>query len=118
MKTVNGIYTSALIFSNTIEDYALAQIQMLCDNPAAQGSIIRFMPDVHPGTAGPVGLSQTVGERLLPGMVGSDIGCGMTLAKLKLKKLEFQKLDTLIREHRGSLFAHLSERRFDGAVYS
>lgn len=54
MKTVTGIYTSAIIYhtnnpKTSIEPYALAQIQMLCDNPAFEGSKIRIMPDVHPG---------------------------------------------------------------------
>ena len=99
MKTVNGIYTSAQIFTETIEDYALAQIRMLCDHPASAGSRICIMPDVHPGTPGPVGLTQTIRDCVLPAMVGSDIGCGISLIKIKQKKLEFQQLDTLIREH-------------------
>ena len=41
----------------------------------------------------------TVGERVLPNLVGIDIGCGITLTKLKQKKAEFQKLDTVIREN-------------------
>ena len=98
MKTVNGIYTSAQIFAETIEDYALAQIQMLCDHPASAGSRICIMPDVHPGIPGPVGLTQTIHDRILPAMVGSDIGCGISLIKIKQKKLEFGQLDALIRE--------------------
>lgn len=99
MKTVNGVYTSAKIFTDTIEDYALAQIQMLCDNPAFEGCQVRIMPDVHPGKVGTIGFTSTVGKRVLPSVVGVDIGCGITIARLKQKKAEFQKLDTVIREN-------------------
>lgn len=99
MKIVNGVYTSATIFTDAIEAYALAQIQMLCDNAAFEGCQIRIMPDVHPGKVGTIGFTSTVGRRILPNVVGIDIGCGMTLAKIKQKKVEYQKLDTVIREN-------------------
>lgn len=102
MKTVNGVYTSAKIFTDTIEDYALAQIQLLCDNAAFEGCRVRIMPDVHPGKVGTIGFTASIpmgkSIRILPNVVGIDIGCGVTLARLKQKKAEFQKLDKLIRE--------------------
>lgn len=98
MKIVNGVYTSAKIFTDTIEDYASAQIQMLCDLEAFEGCIVRVMPDVHPGKVGTIGFTSTIGRRVLPNVVGIDIGCGVTLAKLRQKKVEFQKLDKVIRE--------------------
>lgn len=98
MKIINGVYTSAKIFTDTIEDYALSQIQMLCDNEAFAGSTVRVMPDVHPGKVGTIGFTATVRNRILPEVVGIDIGCGVTIALLKQKKTEFQKLDAVIRE--------------------
>lgn len=103
MKTINGIYSTADIFTtnNTvtvIEDYALAQLQMLCDNPTSEGCSIKVMPDVHPGVVGTIGLTMTVGDKLIPNLVGVDIGCGMTIAKLKNRKIEFQQMDKVIRD--------------------
>lgn len=105
MKTVNGVYTSANIFTDKIEDYAISQIQMLCNNEALQGCRIRIMPDVHPGKVGTIGFTSTIGEKILPNLIGIDIGCGITIAKLKQKKVEFQKLDTVIREQIPAGFA-------------
>ncbi len=104
MKTINGIYSAAELFTTnnvetSIEDYALAQLQMLCDNPTSEGCSIKVMPDVHPGIVGTIGLTMTVGNKLMPNLVGVDIGCGMTIAKLKNKKLEFQQVDKVIREN-------------------
>ena len=98
MRVLNGKYTSAKIFTDTIEEYAITQLQMLVDHPAFQGSKVRIMPDVHPGKVGTIGFTATVTERILPSVVGNDIGCGMTLARLKHSKTEFQKLDVVIRE--------------------
>ena len=80
MGIINGVYASAEIFSEQVEEYAVAQIQMICDNKASEGSVIRVMPDVHPGKVGTIGLTMTVGERVLPNLVGIDIGCGITLS--------------------------------------
>lgn len=99
MKTIYGIYTSAKIFTDHVEDYALAQIKMLCDNGAFSGSQVRIMPDVHPGKAGVIGFTATIGDKILPNVVGADIGCGVLLAGIKQKKAEFQRLDTVIREN-------------------
>ena len=105
MKIVNGVYTSANIFTDIVEDYAISQIQILCNNEALQGCRVRIMPDVHPGKVGTIGFTSTIGEKILPNLIGIDIGCGITLAKLKQKKVEFQKLDKVIREQIPSGFA-------------
>ncbi|MDE7274573.1 MAG: RtcB family protein [Lachnospiraceae bacterium] len=102
MITIFGKYTNAIVYTTdneqyAIDDYARKQLQMICDHPSAAGSKIRVMPDVHPGKVGTIGLTMTVGESLMPNLVGVDIGCGMTIAKIKTKGMECQKLDTVIR---------------------
>lgn len=98
MEIIKGTFTTAKVFSDSIEDYAKAQIQMLCDNEAFSDCKIRIMPDVHPGKVGTIGFTSTLGNAVLPNVVGIDIGCGILLAKLKQTKAEFQKLDKVIRE--------------------
>lgn len=99
MKEIYGTYTSAKIFTDSIEPYALAQVQMLCDQTVSAGSKIRIMPDVHPGKYGPIGLTMTFQDRIFPALVGIDIGCGMTCARLGGKKTEYPKLDAVIQKH-------------------
>lgn len=110
MKTIHGVYTSAKIFTTnttaySIDDYAIAQIQALCDNEAFEQCSVRIMPDVHPGKVGTIGFTSTLGKRILPNVIGIDIGCGMSLAKIKGKTKEFQKLDVIIRDHVPSGFS-------------
>ncbi len=104
MITIFGKYTNALVYTTdneqyAIDDYARKQLQMICDHPSAAGSRIRVMPDVHPGKVGTIGLTMTVGESLMPNLVGVDIGCGMTIARIRTKGMECQKLDTVIRNN-------------------
>ena len=72
---------------------------MICDNQVAEGSKIRLMPDIHPGKVGPIGLSMTVTDKVIPQLLGVDIGCGMICVKLNKNTAEFQKLDRVIREN-------------------
>ena len=99
MKTVKGIYAEAKIFAEDVEPYAEAQVKMICDNEVARGSRICLMPDIHPGKVGPIGLAMTVTEKVIPQLLGVDIGCGMTCVKLNKGGAEFQKLDRVIREN-------------------
>lgn len=99
MKTVKGVYAEARIFTDDVEEYAQAQVKMICDNEAARDSAICLMPDIHPGKVGPIGLTMTVGDRVIPQLLGTDIGCGMTCVKLNKGNGEFQKLDRIIREN-------------------
>ena len=103
MITIYGKYTNATVYTvdnelYALEDYARKQLQMICNHPSAEGSKVRFMPDVHPGKVGTIGLTMTVGDSILPSLVGVDIGCGMTMVKVKTKGLQFQQLDSVIRD--------------------
>ena len=105
MKTVKGIYAEAIIFTDDVEAHAEAQVKMICDNEVAEGSKICMMPDIHPGKIAPIGLSMTVGDKVIPQLLGVDIGCGMTCVKLNRTNAEFQRLDKVIRENVPSGFA-------------
>ena len=104
MIQIKGKYTDATIMclgdapGETIDQYAVAQVQMIADNEASRGCTIRVMPDVHPGKIGPIGLTMTIKDMVIPSLVGVDIGCGMSMVKLGKVRKDFQKLDAVIRE--------------------
>lgn len=98
-RVIQGKHAAATVFTDDVEEYAAAQIKMICDNEAAKDSVIRVMPDVHPGKVSPIGLTMTVGDRIVPALLGEDVGCGMLAARINVKKAEFQKLDTVIRDN-------------------
>ena len=118
MKEVEGKYAAAKIFTDDVEDYAIAQIRQLCDQPAFEGSKIRVMPDVHPGKVGTIGFTATVKDKIMPNVIGVDIGCGMFMQQFRAKGVELQRLDTVIREcvpsgHSSRAEAHWFADRID-----
>jgi RNA-splicing ligase RtcB len=57
------------------------------------------MPDVHAGKGCTIGTTMTIKDKIVPGMVGVDIGCGMETVEIAERALDFAKLDDVI--HRG-----------------
>ena len=98
MIELNGKYNSAKVFTEVIEQDAIAQIIAFCSQPMSAGSKIRIMPDVHAGAGCTIGTTMTITDKVIPNLVGVDIGCGMETVRLKEKHIELQKLDKLIYE--------------------
>ena len=96
MIILSGKYNSAEVFADTLDNASTAQIIELCNQKFTEGLQIRIMPDVHAGAGCTIGTTMTVGDRVVPNLVGVDIGCGMETVKLKEKHIELQKLDKLI----------------------
>lgn len=98
MIILNGKYNYAKVFTEIIDEGAIAQIIELCNQPISENSSIRIMPDVHAGAGCTIGTTMTVSDKIVPNLVGVDIGCGMETIRLKEKHIEVQKLDKLIYE--------------------
>lgn len=105
MLELNGKYNTAKVYTDVIDEAAIAQIIALCNQPMAEGSRIRIMPDVHAGAGCTVGTTMTITDKVIPNLVGVDIGCGMETVRLKEKHIELQKLDKLIYARIPSGFA-------------
>ena len=97
MFKIEGKYCTAKVFASALDDASSAQIQTLCNQPFAQGAHIRMMPDVHAGAGCTIGTTMLVTDKIVPNLVGVDIGCGMLTTKLKPAKVDFAALDAFIR---------------------
>lgn len=98
MITIQGQYNIAVCYTNELEGATLEQIRAVCDRPEFSGCKIRIMPDVHAGKGCTIGTTMTIQDKIVPGMVGVDIGCGMETVELAECEIDFAKLDALIRE--------------------
>jgi RNA-splicing ligase RtcB len=98
MDNITGRFASAVVFATGIEDYARSQIRMILDNQVSINSKVCIMPDCHPGKVGPIGLTMTVTDKIIPQLMGVDIGCGMLMAKVE-GRFEYPKLDRVISEN-------------------
>ncbi len=87
------------IFTENIEQEALNQIYTLVKQPAFSDCKIRIMPDVHAGVGCVIGFTADLGEKVIPNIVGVDIGCGMLTTNLGNIDIDFEKLDSIIREY-------------------
>ena len=93
---IQGKYNTAKVFTDVIENGAIEQIQAACDFEAFEGLKIRIMPDVHAGAGCTIGTTMTIKDKIVPNMVGVDIGCGMEVVQLEQKDLDLKKLDEFI----------------------
>ena len=97
MIKVEGKYNRAICYCAELEKAAAGQIKAVCDQEAFADSKIRIMPDVHAGMGCTIGTTMTISNKVVPGMVGVDIGCGMETICIREKEIDFNKLDSLIR---------------------
>lgn len=86
------------IFTENIEQEALDQINTLIEQPAFSDCKIRIMPDVHAGAGCVIGFTADLGDKVIPNIVGVDIGCGMLTIRLGGIDIDFEQLDKVIRE--------------------
>ncbi|MFR7874464.1 MAG: RtcB family protein [Christensenellales bacterium] len=87
------------IFTNNIEDEAVKQLDELLEQEPFKDCKVRIMPDVHAGKGCVIGFTADLGNKVIPNIVGVDIGCGMLCVELGNMALDFEKLDKIIIEN-------------------
>ena len=87
------------IFTDDIEQEAVDQINLLLDQEPFKNCKVRIMPDVHAGKGCVIGFTADLGDKVIPNIVGVDIGCGMLCVELGKIDLDLEKLDKVINEN-------------------
>lgn len=87
------------IFTKNVEQEAVDQIELLLAQDAFKDCKVRIMPDVHAGKGCVIGFTADLGEKVIPNIVGVDIGCGMLCVSLGQADIDFEKLDNVIRSY-------------------
>ena len=95
MIEIRGKYNEAKIFTDVVDSASIAQVQELCNQAFTAGSRIRLMPDIHAGKGCTIGTTMTITDKVVPNLVGVDIGCGMETTRVRESHMELQKLDKL-----------------------
>ena len=96
MIEIRGKYNQAKIFTDVVDSASIAQVQELCNQEFTAQSRIRLMPDIHAGKGCTIGTTMTIADKVVPNLVGVDIGCGMETVRIRESRLELEKLDKLI----------------------
>jgi RNA-splicing ligase RtcB len=102
MIEIEGKYNKAVVYTDELEENSRKQIKELCSQAFTEGSTIRMMPDVHAGMGCTIGTTMTITDKIVPNLVGVDIGCGMETIVLKTgsytqKRFNPETLDKIIR---------------------
>ncbi|WP_075618463.1 RtcB family protein [Paenisporosarcina indica] len=97
MKIINGKYSDATVFTNNIDEVTVSQIETFLNEELTRGANVRIMPDCHAGKGAVIGTTMKVMDRVVPNLVGVDIGCGMLCVEIHKQEIDFSKLDAAIR---------------------
>lgn len=93
MIEIVGKFNTAICYTNELEPTAYEQIESVCNEEAFKNSKIRVMPDVHAGKGCTIGTTMTIADKVVPNMVGVDIGCGMYTVALGNVDIDLEKFD-------------------------
>ena len=93
MTQIVGKFNTAICYTDTLEPTAYAQIESVCNEEAFANSKIRIMPDVHAGKGCTIGTTMTIVDKVVPNMVGVDIGCGMYTVNLGNVDIDLAQFD-------------------------
>ena len=90
------------IFAKTVEQEVHDQLNKLFSVNAFKDAKVRIMPDTHSGKGCVIGFTAKLGDKVIPNLVGVDIGCGMyvcKLGKIDVSDKVLSELDKFIREN-------------------
>lgn len=99
MKFIQGKYNNAKVFTDNIEKEAIEQLRELCNQPFIEGCKVRIMPDTHKGSGCVIGFTADLGDKVIPNIVGVDIGCGMLTVSLGRIDIDLEILDEIINKY-------------------
>ena len=99
MIKIQGQYNEAVVYASIVDEATKKQVNRLLDQKFTEGMQIRIMPDCHAGTGCVVGTTMTIKNKVVPNLVGVDIGCGMLCVNLGKIDLDLEKLDNFISEN-------------------
>lgn len=111
MKTIEGY--NVKVFTDNIEESAIEQIMRLMSVDVFSRCKVRIMPDVHAGAGCVIGFTGDLGEKVIPNIVGVDIGCGILVQPFQcLMDIDFHAFNEYILKAIPSGRNHRSEEYF------
>jgi tRNA-splicing ligase RtcB len=96
---IQGKYNTALVFNDNVDQESENQIREFCNQEIFRDTRIRIMPDVHAGKGCVIGYTANLGGKVIPNLIGLDIGCGILVSRLGKMDIQYDKLDRYILQH-------------------
>lgn len=96
---LKGKYTTAKIMIDSVDESCLSQINEFISHPAFTNPVA-VMPDTHAGKGSVIGFTMPLSDKIIPNVIGVDIGCGMHSINIgNYLGLSFEQLDYKIRRN-------------------
>lgn len=105
MFELEGKYNTCKVYTDNVDNETISQLTTLLNQASVKDSNIRIMSDTHAGKGCVIGTTMTLKDKVIPNLVGVDIGCGMSAVKLKEKRIDLPKLDSVIKKYVPSGFS-------------
>lgn len=100
MIEITGKHNSAVVYTDKLDPETKTQIATILRQQVVADSKIRIMPDTHTGRNCVVGLTMTIiRKKVIPSLIGADIGCGIRIVKISETIIDLPKLDKFIHEN-------------------
>lgn len=99
MIELKGKHNIAKVFTDNVDNTTIGQVTALLNQGSIADSRIRIMPDTHAGKGCVIGTTMTITDKVIPNLVGVDIGCGILAVKLKEKHIDLPNFDSIVRKH-------------------
>ncbi|WP_052221961.1 RtcB family protein [Clostridium homopropionicum] len=99
MIEIKGKHNTARVFTDKLEPEVISQVIELCNQEFCKDSNIAIMPDTHAGKGCVIGFTADLGDKVIPNIVGVDIGCGMTTIELGKLDINLDELDHVVRRN-------------------
>ena len=116
MIEIKGKYNIANVMIDEVDIATREQIQGFVNNPSFAHSYIAIMPDCHKGSGSCIGFTMQMNERIIPDVVGVDIGCGMLSCKFDIEDFDIPAFDSFIKENIPSGFS-INDKVFGGVDF-
>ena len=119
MIEIKGKYNNAKVFVDDydkLEEACYKQILNLLNQKFCENSQIRIMEDCHAGSGCVIGFTQTIVDKVVPNLVGVDIGCGMLAVKTSLTDISKEQLLNIINGIKNNIpvgFSHQEKAQED-----
>lgn len=102
---LRGKYNTAEVFTDIIDNGTISQIIELLNQEFIKDSKVRIMPDCHQGKGCVIGTTISITDKVVPNLVGSDIGCGVLCVELGNTDINLEELDNYITNNIPSGFS-------------
>ncbi len=99
MKILKGKYAEANVYASLIDEETEKQVKTLLNQEFIKDCNVAIMPDCHAGKGCVIGTTMIIKDKIVPNLVGVDIGCGMLCVCLGKDEIDLKNLDAFIHNN-------------------